>query len=63
MLLDVNGHSRSSCVPIDLPIWGNHKGSVVVEPHFLQWIRNKDQAALRVDSREFIAVIKAYNGK
>lgn len=65
MLLDVNWHGRFNCVAIYLPIWCNHKGSIIVEPQFLQWIRNKDQVAVTVDSREFpccresIVVIKA----
>lgn len=47
MLLDVNCCSRPNSVPIYLPIRSKHKGSIV-QPCFLQWIRNKDQVAFWV---------------
>lgn len=48
MLVEANWQGRSDgVVPIYLPIWSKHKGSIV-QPHFLQWFRNKAQVAVRV---------------
>lgn len=47
MLLDVNRSSRSDGVPIYLPIRSEPKESVV-QPHFPQWIGDKDEVVGRV---------------